>query len=54
MGLGINLLVLFLLTNYLEIHYILSESIAILVLIILQVKKFHLKIKYLKFYYFNY
>jgi len=31
MGLGINLLVLFLLTNYLEIHYILSESIAILV-----------------------
>jgi len=30
-GLGINLLVLFLLTNYLEIHYILSEGIAILV-----------------------
>jgi putative flippase GtrA len=31
MGLGINLLVLFLLTHYLEIHYILSEGIAILV-----------------------
>ena len=30
-GLGINLLVLFLLTNYLEIHYILSEGAAILV-----------------------
>lgn len=30
-GLGINLLVLFILTNYFEIHYILSEGIAILV-----------------------
>ena len=30
-GLGINLLVLFLLTNYLEIYYILSEGAAILV-----------------------
>jgi|MDSW01.2.fsa_nt_gb dolichol-phosphate mannosyltransferase len=31
MGLGINLSILFLLTNYLEIHYILSECAAILV-----------------------
>lgn len=31
MGLGINIVILFVLTNFLEIHYVLSEGIAILI-----------------------
>ena len=31
MGLGVNMSILFLLTNFLEIHYVLSETIAIFI-----------------------